>query len=338
MTVNSDSASPVEAPPGVAGSPNSPAYHQLLPPVPPPRKGRSLFWIILGVFLIMFLGLTILGAAVTMFQGNGSSSVAFWSPGAKVAVVPVEGEIFDARNTVEDLRRHSENRSVKAIVVRINSPGGAIVPSQEIFSAIRKIRKDSGKPVVASMDSVAASGGYYIAVACDTIVANPGSITGSIGVIAQWMNVEDLLKWARLKPETMTSGRMKDAGSPYKESTPEERAYLQGIITQLHRQFIRAVAEGRKGKLSEAEVGRLADGRVFTGEEAKRLKLIDELGTLDDAVKLAGKMAGMEGDPDTIYPRERERGFMEMLLSSQSAERFMEAILTEKANRFLYRW
>jgi len=308
------------------------------PGVPSPvRRGRSIFWLGLTLALLMFMGLTILGSIVQMMGDDEVSSGGFWSGGDQVAIVPVEGEIFDARPVVDDLRRHSENRAVKAIVVRINSPGGAIVPSQEIFAAIRRVRSDSGKPVVASMDSVAASGGYYVAVACDTIVANPGSITGSIGVIAQWMNLEDLLKWAKLRPETLTSGRMKDAGSPYRQSSPEERAYLQSIVTQLHAQFIHAVADGRKGKLSKVEVTRLADGRVFTGEEAKRLKLIDELGTLDDAVKLAGKLGGIDGRPDTLYPEQREPGLLDLLLKSPSTERLVDRILSEKVNRFLYR-
>src|SRR5262249_31373533 len=153
--------------------------------------------------------------------------------------------------------------------------------------------------------TVAASGGFYIASACDQIVSNPGSITGSIGVILQWMEIKDLVNWAKMKPQTITAGAMKDAGSPYRDLTHAERAYLQRITVQLHRQFIGAVAEGRKGKMTLEDVERIADGRVFTGEEALGLKLVDRLGNLDDAVAVAAKMAGVRGRPGTLYPKKR---------------------------------
>src|SRR5581483_60715 len=256
----------------------------------------------------------------------------------KVAIVPIEGEIVDARSAVEALHKYSDNRSVKAIVMRINSPGGAIAPSQEIYQAIRDTRRKSGKPVVASLDSVAASGGFYIASACDQIVANPGSITGSIGVIMQWMDLKDLLQWAKVKPETITSGTMKAAGSPYRELSDAERAYLQHVSDQLHKQFIHAVAVGRSGRISEEDVTRIADGRVFTGEEAFGLKLVDKLGSLDDAVSLAAKLAKVSGEPGLIYPRKHARGLFDLLASSDDAESVVQRVLSAGGLRFLYRW
>ena len=311
------------------------------PAAPPPRRsrgGQTLFWVFLGICLFLFVGVTAIGAAVALFRGGDpSASVSSWMPGAKVGIVPIEGEIFDATGAIEDLRRYEENHNVRAIVVRINSPGGAIVPSQEIFAEIRRIRSESGKPVVASMDSVAASGGYYIAAACDRIVANPGSITGSIGVILQWMNMQELVRWAKLRPETLTSGPMKDAGSAFRDLTPQERAYLQRIVTQLHNQFVRAVADGRKGKLTLAEVARIADGRVFTGEEAKQLRLVDQLGNLNDAVTLAGELAGLEGTPDTIVPRREDRGLLDVLVGSARIDKVVGAVIKDKPE-FLFRW
>src|SRR5688572_23726536 len=271
------------------------------PPPPPPRKSRAgMFFagalsgclVVMAAFLLLF----VLIAA----YGGDSGELSFNTE--KVAILPIEGEILDARETLDLLHKYSKNATVKAIVVRINSPGGAIAPSQEIYAAIRAIRRESGKPVVASMDSVAASGGFYIAVACDEIVANPGSITGSIGVILQWFNTKDLVHWAKMKPETITSGEMKDAGSPYRDLSEAERQYFQRIVTQLHAQFIRAVAEGRDGKLTAADVAKVADGRVFTGEEALALKLVDKLGTIDDAVAVAAKSAGIKGDPVKLWP------------------------------------
>jgi protease IV len=314
------------------------AEEQPLPPASPQRRGSPLFWIVLGLFLFGFVAFTALATIVGVLADRGTTAP-LWLPGSKVAIVHVDGGIFDVSETIEHLERYADNRSVKAIVLRINSPGGAIVPSQELFSEIRRIRAESGKPIVASLDSVAASGGYYVAVACDSIVANPGSITGSIGVIMQWMNMEELLQWAKLKPETFTSGPMKDAGSPFQGTTEAEKLYLQRIVSQLHLQFVRAVVDGRKGKLTEAQVLRLADGRVFTGEEAKTLRLVDELGGLTDAVELAGRMAGIEGRPDTVTPRPlRERGVLDTLLGSARTDRIFNRIMTHRTVQFLYQW
>ena len=306
------------------------------PPPPPPKKSRvGMFFfgaftgclLVVGVFMI----LAILAAAV----GSDATDVSFAAE--KVAVIPIEGEILEARETLEALKRHAHNNTVKAIVIRINSPGGAIAPSQEIYSAIRRTRSDTKKPIVASMDSVAASGGYYIAAACDQIVANPGSITGSIGVILQWFNTKELIQWAKLKPETITSGEMKDAGSPYRELTEAERQYFQGIVSQLHTQFVRDVAQGRSAKMKQEEVARIADGRIFTGEQALQLKLVDELGSIDDAIRTAGRMGGIQGEPARLWPKRRESTILE-LLSGGDADALLERVVSRRVPQFLYRW
>jgi protease-4 len=221
-------------------------------------------------------------------------------------------------------------------VVRINSPGGAIAPSQEIYAQIKRVRSN-GTPVVASFDSVAASGGYYIASACDEIVANPGSITGSIGVILQWLEYEELVKWAKMRPETITSGALKAAGSPFQKLSDTERAYLQNVVNQLHSQFVRAVADGRKGKLTEEQVAGLADGRVFTGEEAVKLKLVDRLGSLHDAVSVAGELGGIEGEPAVVYPKPRRETLID-LLSGGEAKTLIDRFTGRRAAQFLYLW
>ncbi len=312
-----------------------------VPPVidspPPPRKSRTGAFF-LGAFsgcLILVIGIALLGFAVAASRKDSGS---FSLSTHKIAVVPVEGEIFEARDTIEALRRYAEQATVKGIVLRINSPGGAIAPSQEIYAEVIRLRQSSGKPIVASFDSVAASGGYYIAAGCDRIVANPGSITGSIGVILQWMDIRELIQWAKMKPETITSGPLKAAGSPYRELTPEERAYLQRIVLQLHSQFVKAVAAGRKGKLTEAEVLKLADGRVFTGEEALAVKLVDQLGSLQDAVAATAKLAGIEGEPALVYPRRRDGSLLELLAGSGDAESIVERIISRRAPKFLYMW
>src|SRR5205085_1122806 len=269
-------------------------------------------------------------------HGNESGSDVFSTQ--KVAIVAIDGEIFEARDTIEALHRYADNVTVKAMVMRINSPGGAIAPSQEIYEAIRTTRARSGKPIVASLDNVAASGGYYIASGCDRIVSNPGSITGSIGVILEWMNTKDLITWAKLKPEIITSGALKAAGNPYTDLTDAERAYLQGIVLQLHGQFVRAVAAGRKGKMSLQDVSKIADGRVFTGEQALEIKLIDEIGNLDDAVGAAAKLAGIRGTPGTIYPKKRKPGLFDLMSGSSTDSETTLGRVFSRRPRFLYRW
>lgn len=300
----------------------------------PPRKSRAgmFFAGALSGCLLVFIGGFLL--LVLLASGADSSDISFG--GEKVAVVPIEGEILDARETLDLLHKYAHNGTVKAVVVRINSPGGAIAPSQEIYSAIRKIR-EGGTPVVASMDSVAASGGYYIASACDPIVANSGTITGSIGVILQWFDVKDLVQWAKLKPETITSGAMKDAGSPYREMTESERAYFQGIVSQLHTQFVRDVAESRKTKLKLDDVAKIADGRIFTGEQALALKLVDQIGTIDDAVRTAGRLGGIHGEPARLWPHRREMSVFD-LLTGDGADTILSRIANRRVPKFMYRW
>jgi protease-4 len=315
----------------------------VLQPLEPRRKSRAGMFFV-GAFSGCLIAFVIGGVLMAFVAMSHRDEGGFSLSGSKVAIIPIEGEILDARDTVEALHRYGDNSMVRAIVMRINSPGGAIAPSQEIYEAIRAVRASSGKPVIASLDSVAASGGFYIAAACDQIVANPGSITGSIGVILQWMETKDLIEWAKMKPQTITAGAMKDIGSPYRDMTDAERAYLQNVVAQLHSQFIRAVAAGRKGKMTEADVTHIADGRIFTGEQALSLKLVDSLGNLDDAVRTAAKLGGVHGKPATIYPRRRRPTLFDVLTDSGSESRspiekiVSEQILSRRTPRFLFQW
>lgn len=329
---------PAAETPAAEAAPRSSPYvpPDVVPPPVPPRKsltGTFFFGALTGCVVVVaaLLLLAILAAAM------GSDAAELSLAADKVAVIPIEGEIVEAREVLDALKKHAGNDTVKAIVIRINSPGGAIAPSQEIYSAIRRTRSDSGKPIVASFDSVAASGGYYIAAACDQIVANPGSITGSIGVILQWFNTKELIQWAKLKPETITSGAMKDAGSPFRELTDAERQYFQGIVTQLHSQFVRDVALGRKAKMKQEDVARIADGRIFTGEQALALNLVDELGSIDDAVRTAGRLAGIKGEPVRLWPRRREPGLFD-LLNAGDADALLERVVNRRVPQFLFRW
>lgn len=221
----------------------------------------------------------------------------------RIGLIRVEGVILDSQTTIGELKRFSENPSIKAIVIRIDSPGGGVVPSQEIHDAVKRVRSKNNKAVIASMGSVAASGGYYIAAATDRIVANPGTLTGSIGVIMETANVEGLLQKIGVEGIVIKSGKYKDVGSPLRKMSADERGLLQAVMDDVHKQFIEAVAEGRSLELRAAQV--LADGRIFTGRQAKEAKLVDELGDLEDAIQLAAEVVGIEGEPKVIEPRRR---------------------------------
>jgi protease IV len=221
----------------------------------------------------------------------------------RIALVRVEGVILDAQDTVAELKRFGDSSSVKAIVLRIDSPGGGVVPSQEIYDAVQRVRSKHKKTVVASMGTVAASGGYYIAAATDRIIANPGTLTGSIGVIMELVNLEGLLKKVGVEGVVVKSGHYKDIGSPFRQMGPDDRRILQAVMDDVHNQFIEAVAEGRS--LDVAAVRKLADGRIFTGRQAVDARLVDELGDLDDAVRIAADMVGIEGEPTLVEPKKR---------------------------------
>ena len=218
----------------------------------------------------------------------------------RVALVKISGVLISSEHVVEELNEYSDDPSIKAIVIRIDSPGGGVVVSQEIYNAVTKAKKE-GKKVVVSMGSVAASGGYYVAAAADKIVANPGTLTGSIGVIMEFANVEKLLEKIGVKGVVVKAGEYKDMGSPFRDMTPQERKLLQDVIDDVHNQFVKAVAEGRN--LPESDVRAIADGRIFTGQQALALKLVDQMGDLDDSIRLAGSLAGIKGKPKVVEKR-----------------------------------
>ena len=232
--------------------------------------------------------------------------------GDGVGILQVEGTIDDSRGILTELRRFRDAPWIKAIVLRIDSPGGAVAPTQEIFDELQKVR--SRKPLIASMGGMATSGGYYIASACEKIVANPGTMTGSIGVIMQLNNVEELMKKVGVKGQNIKSGANKDIGSPFQSLSPEGRAILQSLVDNVHGQFVSAVANGRG--MDEAVVQKLADGRVYSGAQAKDLGLVDELGNLEYAVDLAAKRVGLEESPVVYYSRlEQERWWDRLFFS-----------------------
>ena len=255
------------------------------------------------VLLTILLYVGILGlfiaALSTLLHAPEGGGLVF---GPRVAIVELEGIILDVEDIVRDLKSHRRNPLVRAVVVRINSPGGVVGPTQELYRALQQLRQ-AGKPVVASLGAVAASGGYYVAVAADSIYANPGTLTGSIGVIMQMANLESVMKKVGVDYVVVKAGRFKDIGNISRTMTAEERRVLQSLLDDVHRQFIDAVAEGRK--LDRARVVQFSDGRVFSGAQAKALAMVDEMGGLEEAINAAAKLAGLEGSPKVVLPRRR---------------------------------
>ncbi|OLC11966.1 MAG: hypothetical protein AUH29_17760 [Candidatus Rokubacteria bacterium 13_1_40CM_69_27] len=254
---------------------------------------------VVGVTVAIYLGVVVVFLAVVSAMLQGPEGGGF---GARVAIVELEGIIVDVEELLKDLKGHRDNPLVRAVVIRINSPGGIVGPTQELHDAIRRVRQ-AGKPVVASLGAVAASGGYYVAVAADQIYANPGTLTGSIGVIMQMANLENLMKKVGVDYVVVKAGHFKDMGNIARSMTAEERRVLQALLDDVHAQFITAVTEGRK--LDRARVVQFADGRIFSGAQAKALSMVDELGGLEDAVNRAAKLAGLDIPPRVIPARRR---------------------------------
>jgi len=267
--------------------------------------------ILLAIVILFIIGFAfIIGLVFGVFFQNEDG----FKSGDKVAVLSIENVIFDSRIYLESITSIKKDKSVKAVVLRINSPGGAVGPSQEIYSEILNLREDI--PVIASLGAVAASGGYYIACAADQILTNPGTITGSIGVIAQFVNYRELMKWAKVDVEVLKSGKFKDAGSPFRDITLEERAYLQSMIDNVHSQFKDAVSKTRG--IDPSEIDQIADGRIFTGEQAINLKLVDKIGTLNDAIRIAGDLGGIKEPPNvTHYPKKKTK-FIDLISNLES--------------------
>jgi protease-4 len=263
---------------------------------------------VIAGLLIFFFGILFF---IGRYSGGKSSRLSF---GDKIAIVEIKGVISQSSWIIEELRQYLEDDGVKAIILRIDSPGGGVGPAQEIYREVMKIKLK--KKVVTSMGSVAASGGYYVACASDLIVANPGTITGSIGVIMQFSNFEELLKKIGIKGMVLKSGEHKDIGSPFREMTPEEKAIMQEVLDNVHQQFIQAVAEGRK--LDRSKVIQVADGRILTGEQAKNLGLVDQMGNLQDTIDITAKMAGIVGKPTVLYPR-KKHSIWELLMRDMAS-------------------
>src|SRR5215468_3381129 len=275
-------------------------------------RNRLLIWLLLGGGAFVLLAIA-LAAIVLTFSGEEGREFAFSD---RIQVVDIDGELVQSKPILEQLKRYEDSNSVKAILLDIDSPGGGVAVSQEIYTEIKRLREKKDKIVVAYLSSTGASGAFYISCAANKIVANPGTIVGSIGVIAEWVNYADLLQWAKLKDIVFKTGEFKDTGSPSRPITERERAYFQGLIDDMYVQFVEAVAAGRK--LDLQEVRAMADGRVFTGRDAKERKLIDETGNFQDAVDLTAKLAGISGKPHLLRPTRQRVTLLDVLTTDLS--------------------
>jgi protease-4 len=252
-----------------------------------PKTNSSWLWWGLGSFFLL----------VIVFRlGVLSSNSSIDSPGKKVGIVKITGPIISSQSINLQIEKFKNRKDISAIVLRIDSPGGLVAPTQEIYEKVKSIR--GIKPIISSMGSVAASGGYYIALGSDTLIANPGTIVGSIGVIMNYPVATELLNKVGIKFETVKSGGLKDVGSYSREVTEADRRHLNEMVANIHSQFIAAVEENRS--IDKSKLIKLADGRVFTGQQSKDLGLVDVLGTFEDAISLAGLLSNIEGKPKTI--------------------------------------
>ena len=269
--------------------------------------------VILGICILLFIGIVffVLLYALGLFKGAGSSL----SLREKIGVVQIEGVIADSREIVDQIDELSNDDAIRAVVLRIDSPGGGVAPSQEIYQAVNELRKK--KRVVASMGSVAASGGYLIATATERIVANPGTITGSISAVMHFADVQELMKKVGVRSSVVKSGKFKDIGSPAREMTTEERQLIQGIVDDIYDQFVQTISENRKIPLEK--INEIADGRIFSGRQALNLKLVDELGGLQDSILLAGRLSGIKGKPDVIYATKKKTSFLKYIMENMAS-------------------
>jgi len=282
------------------------------------------------IVLLLLMGLVFIIAVGSLFKRNDGLLESTFADN-RIGLVRIEDMIIDSERPVRQIRKWADDKSIKAIVVRIESPGGGVAPSQEIHRAVKGAREK--KPVVASMGALAASGGYYIAVATQRIVAAPGTLTGSIGVIVMFSNFQKLMDKLGLGWVTLTSGKFKDTGSPYRTFTDDDRKLMQGIVDVIYLQFITDVAEGRKMDIEQ--VRKLADGRIYTGRQALELKLVDELGGLRDAARVAARLAGIDKEPELVE-EEKEKGLLQWLLGEDFKTSFINRARLASGVYFLW--
>lgn len=303
--------------------------------MPDNPRSRTLLWIVIGggAFFLFVLAVFTL-VYITLRTGDRTSALGGF--GDKIGVVDLEGVIITPSVVVPQLKKFADDDSIKAIILHVNSPGGGVAASEEIYREVKRIRDEKKKRIVASIETLGASGAYYVSCATDKIYADNGSIVGSIGVISEWFNYGDLLRWARLKDITMKAGEFKDTGSPTREMTPAEKEYLQSLIDNMHTQFIQAVADGRKAKFDDIKA--IANGKVWTGEQALSMKLIDQVGDFQTAVDDTAKAVGIKGEPVLVHSEKERKTVLDLLFGDVSEWLPTREKLLDQHMNFYYLW
>src|SRR6204780_5536444 len=301
----------------------------------PERRSRTLLWILIGggAFFLFVLAVFSL---VYMTLHSGTNEAGFGGFGDRIAVVDLDGVILSPQPVVGQLKKFADDSSIKAIILHVNSPGGGVAASEEIYREVKRIREEKKKRVVVSIETVGASGAYYIASASNKIYADNGSIVGSIGVIAEWVNYGDLCKWAKLKSIVFKTGEFKDTGNPARDLTPAEQAYMQSLIDDMFGQFIQAVADGRGMKFDDVKA--IANGKVWSGKEALSMKLIDDVGDFEAVVKDTAKSVGITGEPTLVRPEKDRKTMLDLLTGDVSQWIPGREKMLEQQVGFYYLW
>jgi protease IV len=301
------------------------------------RRSRTLLWVLIGggaFFLFVLAVFTLVYLALQAGGGESAGMGAFG--GDRIGVVDLEGIILSPQPVVDQLKKFGDDSSIKAIILHVNSPGGGVAASEEIYRAVKRVRSEKKKKIVVSIETVGASGAYYVASASDKIYADEGSIVGSIGVIAQWVNYGDLMKWAKLKDIVLKTGEFKDTGNPARDLTPAEQAYMQSLIDNMFGQFVKAVSDGRGIKYDD--VKSIANGKVWTGQQALPMKLIDGIGDFQAVVSDTAKSVGIRGEPTLVRPEKERRSLLDLLLGDVSQYLPSREKLMEQQVGFYYLW
>ena len=299
------------------------------------KRSRTWLWVLIGGGAFFLFVLAVFALVYVTLNAGGESSLRS-SFGEKIGVVDLEGVIIDPDSVVPALKKFGDDDSIKAIILRVDSPGGGVAASEEIYREVKRIRDEKKKRIVASIGTVGASGAYYISSATNKIYADNGSVVGSIGVIAEWVNYGDLMRWAKLKPEVLTVGAFKDTGDPTRDMTPAERAYMQGLIDNMYGQFVAAVADGRHAKVEDIRA--IADGRVWSGEQALGIKLIDQVGDFQDAVNDTAKSVNISGEPVLVHPEKDRKTMFDLLFGDVSQWLPTREKLLEQHVGFYFLW
>jgi protease IV len=302
----------------------------------PERRSHTLLWVLIGGGAFFLFALAVFALVYLTLHAGGGESAGFSGFGDRIGVVDLDGVILSPQPVVSELKKFGDDSSIKAIILHVNSPGGGVAASEEIYREVKRIRKEKNKKIVVSIETVGASGAYYVSAASDKIYADSGSIVGSIGVIAQWVNYGDLLKWAKLKDVVIKTGEFKDTGNPARDLTPAEQAYMQSLIDDMFGQFIKAVADGRGLKYDD--VKSIANGKVWTGQQAAEMKLIDSVGDFETAVAETAKSVGIHGEPTLVRPEQNRKTLMDLLLGDVSQYLPTGEKLLEQHVGFYYLW